>query len=425
MSKRIHWAGHIAVLAALVMVLCTVLTAVAATNKGVLSSTEIGEIINTTTDSSLITSPFISVANTAKQSVVGVNNYQQVSSYNNYFGYGGRQQRTTQEQLAGTGSGVVVTKYGHILTNFHVVEDASRVTVTSGEDEWEATVVGTDETLDIAVLYVPKCTLAPVVLGDSDQLQVGEWAIVIGNPLGTELERSMTVGVVSALDRSVTDTTTDRYGRRTTINNQMIQVDAAINSGNSGGGMFNVLGQLQGIPARRMESSTLLTGRTVDNIGMCIPINVAKPLLQSVLEDYAGITVASENGSGSASSATSPVGNDSPRMGVSVQTLSSTNSAVQTGVLPRGAWVMEVEDDSPAKEAGMQTYDIIVEVDGTVISSSTDLTSLIATHKEGDVLKVKVYRAQGIAEAEYVSDIGDGEYIDLSVELRVIGAKAL
>ena len=107
--------------------------------------------------------------------------------------------------------------------------------------------MATDPELDIAVLQVPDLNLPAVPLGDSDKLQIGEWAIVIGNPLGEEFERTVTLGVVSALDREVKDSAVDRYGRRYAKTNQMIQVDAAISSGHSGGGMFNVLGKLQGI----------------------------------------------------------------------------------------------------------------------------------------------------------------------------------
>ena len=248
--------GLLAITLAIVMIGATVLTAGAA--NGTLSQEEIDKIVNTSTDASQITSPFIEVVNQVRNSVVGVNNYATTTSYYGYgygFGYG---QPESRESLQGTGSGVVITEYGHVLTNYHVVEGSTRVTVTTAldEDEHEATVVGYDADLDIAVLEVKGLNVPAVALGDSDQLQVGEWAIVIGNPIGEKYSRSVTIGAISGLNREVTDRTTDRYGRTTTITNTLIQTDAAINSGNSGGGMFNTLGQLQGIPARYANSTS-------------------------------------------------------------------------------------------------------------------------------------------------------------------------
>ena len=173
MKKRMYL-GIVAVLLAVVMIGATVISANAATNG--LTEREIDAIVNTTTDQSKIESPFLNVVNDVRNSVVGVNNYATSTSYYGYgFGYGYGQPET-RESLRGTGSGVVITKYGHVLTNYHVVEGASRVTVTTGEDEkeHEAKVVGYDATLDIAVLEVSDLDIKPVQLGDSDALQVGE-----------------------------------------------------------------------------------------------------------------------------------------------------------------------------------------------------------------------------------------------------------
>ena len=224
------------------------------------------EITDTTTDRSLVSSPFTDVIGKVQSSVVGVNNYQNYtySSYNTpgfsgfggfggFGGYGGYGNRSTEtvERLAATGSGVVVYD-GLVVTNYHVVEDATRLTISvlDDENEYEGTLVNYDETKDIAVIYVPALKVDPVPLGDSDQLQVGEWAIVIGNPIMEELKGSVTVGIISALGREISSTsTTDKYGLKTKVVNSMIQTDAAINNGNSGGGLFNVLGQLMGIPS--------------------------------------------------------------------------------------------------------------------------------------------------------------------------------
>ncbi len=419
--------GVLAVLLAVAMIATTLITAGAATNG--LSDTEISAIVNTTTDASQVTSPFIEVANQVRASVVGVNNYTTRSSYYGFgfgYGYGYDRQPESRETKQGFGSGVVITNYGHILTNYHVIEDSTRVTVTTEQDETEheATVVAYDADLDIAVLYAPDINLKPVTLGDSDQLQVGEWAIVVGNPLGEDFARTMTVGVISALDRKVEDRTTDRYGRRTTITNTMIQVDAAINSGNSGGGLFNTLGQLQGIPERKYTSGATRYTADVDNIGMCIPVNVAKPMIEQVLKDFNPDDAAaaqSRNQENTANQTDSGL-QGRPRLGVTVTSFSNTNS-----VLPQGAVIKAVEDNSPAKEGGLQVGDIIVEVDGTIISSYTELTKKVGEYKEGDTLAIKVYRDEALAkqmesDQNYIdlTDVGNGTYVDVKVTLRVI-----
>lgn len=420
--------GVVALVLSLLMICTTLFTAGADS----IPEDEISAIINGTTDASQITSPFIQVANQVRNSVVGVNNYTTTTTYYGYgfgYGYGNGRQSEQRESLAGTGSGVVVSNYGHVLTNYHVVEDASRVTVTiaNSESEYDAQVVGYDADLDIAVLWVSGLELPAVPLGDSDQLQVGEWAIVIGNPLGENFARTTTVGVVSALDREVTDKTYDRYGRQTEITNTMIQVDAAINSGNSGGGMFNTLGQLQGIPARKYSSSGFFS-TTIDNIGMCIPINVAKPLLAEVLRAYDSDAAAKVSGGAAAANednSSSPL-HGKPRLGISGSTITS---AAQSK-LPQGVFVHEVESGSPAQEGGVLPGDIIVEVDGEIISSMTDLQSQLKTYSEGDTLKIKVFREEGLPQFAGkntidLSQIGVGEYVDLQVTLRVIDNLAM
>ena len=390
----------------LVLVMLFGAVALAADNNKI-SQEDIDAIINTTTDASQISSPFTAVSEKVRDSVVGINNYQvQRNNYYNYYGfgfgygYGNRGNNDAgQEVLYAKGSGVVVTSYGHILTNYHVIEDASRITVTIADDdkEYDATLVSYSEDQDVAVLLVKDLPVQPVEMGDSDQLQVGEWAIVIGNPLSDIFARTVTVGVVSALDRAITDTSYDRYGRRTNITNSMIQVDAAINSGNSGGGMFNTLGQLMGIPARKYSSSGSIfsNSASVENIGMCIPINVAKVYVREALEQYNGSSVAARSGQSTASSNST----NRPMLGVTVFTQANIND-----VLPNGAIVSQVNENSNAKRAGIQVGDVIVEVNGTQITSSTDLVNFVQGCSENDVLSVKVYRAPGMDQA--ITDSG-------------------
>ena len=396
---------------------------------------------NSTT--TVVTSPFTAAVQQVRNSVVGVSNYQTVryGSYGNNltrndvknlkigygFGYGnGRnndQQIEEREELAATGSGVVIGQ-GFVLTNYHVVEDASslRVTVTddSGNtDEYAATLVAYDESLDIAIVYATGLDLPAVTLGDSDTLQVGDWAINIGNPLG--FTKTTTVGVVSALNRAIESESYDKYGRKSTITNAMIQVDAAINSGNSGGGMFNVNGELMGIPTLKYTGS-YYSGSTVEGIGMCIPINSAKPLINKVLSGEITFTAPealdnSDDNKADSNTDSTLVGK--PRMGITMSNLANSR-ALQNGQIPKGVYVVNVEENSPAEKAGMQVGDIIVDVNDNVITSTTELAAQVADCKAGDVLKIKVYRVPGITDLTGSDDIPDGEYIDLEVTLEVI-----
>lgn len=406
------------------MVLVLAMGMTYAVGAGSIARDEIAGIVDTKTDPAKVTSPLIDVANAARESVVGINNYQSYYGYG--YGFDNRQAPQGEPQLAGTGSGVVVSKYGHVLTNYHVVKDAERVTVSANGTDYDAAIVGTDSGLDIAILQVPGLKLPAVPLGDSDKLQVGEWAIVVGNPLGKDFERSVTVGVVSALNRLIEGSTVDKYGRRSD-NANMIQVDAAISSGNSGGGMFNILGQLQGIPTLKFSEQSMggffgmRSGPSIENIGMCVPINAAKPLLKSVLESYTGDAQIAENAKMAGQSQPPKV-----RLGVTITTLSPMLPFVQDGSLPQGAYIESVEKGMPAEKAGIQPGDIVVEVDGKLVTSSRELIAVVSGHEDGDTLKIKLYRTEGLADIvkglresqNLPEEIKDGKYIDLDVQVR-------
>ena len=387
----------------------------------------------------VVTSPFTAAIADVRDSVVGVSNYQQVT-YGNYgngfgsffFGYGygygnGREQEPeTREQLASTGSGVVIGD-GFVLTNYHVVEDADSLKVTVTDDagettEFAASLVAYDENLDAAVIYAPDCKLPAVTLGDSDKLLVGDWAICIGNPLSEQFTGTVTVGIVSALDRAVSSTNYDKYGRKETITNTMIQTDAAINSGNSGGGMFSVNGELMGIPTLKYTGS-VYSGATVEGIGMCIPINAAKPIIEDVLNNSLTQNVSKTASSAEDTTNTSLVGK--PRMGVSVSNINPNYSLVLQGLIPKGVLVNEVDAGSPAETAGILPGDIIVDVNDTVITHNDEINAIIRTKTVGDTLKVKVYRAEGMLELMEkdtinAEDVPDGEYVDLEVVLAIV-----
>ena len=379
------------------------------------------------------TSPFTAAITQVRDSVVGVSNYQQVT-YGNYgngfgsffFGYGygygnGREQEPeTREQLASTGSGVVIGD-GFVLTNYHVVEKADRLEITvtdeAGETtQYAASIVAWDENLDAAVIYAPDCKLPAVTLGDSDKLLVGDWAICIGNPLG--FAKTTTVGVISALNRGIESETFDKYGRKETITNAMIQVDAAINSGNSGGGMFSVTGELMGIPTLKYTGS-YYSGSSVEGIGMCIPVNAVKPLIDSVLS---GEIEAIAPQVDKAEEESSDDLRGKPRTGVSVANVNSGSRAASLGQIPDGVFITEVEKDGPADKAGILAGDIIVEVDGTIINAVDQYMQIVSKCKEGDVLKIKVYRAEGLLGLTANQDAPDGEYIDLELTVALVEA---
>ena len=283
----------------------------------------------------------------------------------NYWGY--------QTQAAAAGSGFILSADGYILTNYHVVEDSNSITVSLYDGtEYDATLVGCDESNDIAVLKIDAEGLTPVVLGDSDNLNVGDQVVAIGNPLG-ELTFSLTTGVVSALNREVT------LSSNVTMN--LIQTDCAINSGNSGGALFNLYGEVIGITNAKYSSSSSSSEASIDNIGFAIPLNHVKNIVKSIIET-GSIT--------------------KPYIGV---TVSSVSSEAQGYGLPTGAAVRAVEADSPAAKAGLEENDIITEVDGTAINSSTELVNYVGEKTPGDELTFKVYR-QG-EELELTVTIGE------------------
>ena len=373
-----------------------------------------------TANTVVVTSPFTEAIKEVKSSVVGVSNYQMVrystgGSWNWGFGYD-RGESTTQEVEAATGSGVVIAE-DTVLTNFHVVEGASSLKITTGDNEFDATLLAYDENLDVAILKADGLNLRAVTLGDSDSLQVGDWAICIGNPLGEQLAGTTTVGIVSALNREVSSTTTDKYGLRGTVTNTMIQVDAAINSGNSGGGMFSVNGELMGIPTLKYTGSAF-SGNTVEGIGMCIPINAAKPLIEDVLSGK--VTGNATAGASTNASGNTDLLNGKPRMGITITGINTASTAVRTGQLPNGVYVTEVEEGSPAAEAGMQAADIIVDADNTVITSTSQLQEIIAEKNAGDTVEIKVYRVPGLADLTDADEIPEGEYITMTVTLEVV-----
>lgn len=269
----------------------------------------------------------------------------------NFWGY--------QTTSAASGSGFIISQDGYILTNHHVIEDSNAITVTfyDGSSK-DAKLIGYDASNDIAVLKVEAEGLTPVVLGDSDNLNVGDTVLAIGNPLG-ELTFSLTVGAVSALEREITTSTG--------VTMDLMQTDCAINSGNSGGALFNLYGEVIGITNAKYSSSSN-SEASIDNIGFAIPLNNIRSIVKSLIEK--GFI-------------------SKPYIGVSVTDVSEET---QSYGLPQGAAVKSVVEDSPCAKAGLQVNDIITHVNGEVITGSSDLVSLVGKCEVGQTLKLTVYR---------------------------------
>ncbi len=272
---------------------------------------------------------------------------------------------------AAAGSGFILSDDGYLLTNYHVISGASSVTVTMYDGTtYDASLVGYDESNDIAVLKIDATGLTPVILGDSDSLNVGDDVVAIGNPLG-ELTFSLTKGAVSALDRQVTlSTGSTSTGTSGSITMDLIQTDCAINSGNSGGALFNLYGEVVGITNAKYSSSSSSSSASIDNIGFAIPINHVRSIVESIIEK--GYIA-------------------KPYIGVSVDNVSAAEQTKYN--VPQGAVVMSVTDDSPAEQAGLQVGDIITKVGDTEITGSSDLVNKIGACSPNDVITLSVYRS--------------------------------
>lgn len=269
-----------------------------------------------------------------------------------------------QTESQSSGSGMIISKDGYVLTNNHVVEGAEKLTVmtTSGE-EYDATVIGADEVNDVALLKIEGDEDFPTVsIGDSDKIEVGEQVCAIGNPLG-ELTNTLTVGYVSALDREISESSTG-----TTIN--MFQTDCAINSGNSGGPIFDMNGNVVGITTAKYSSSGYSNSASVEGIGFCIPINDAMSIVNDLMQyGYVKGRVS---------------------MGVSVRAMDTT--VAQYYNLPTGVYVAGVTSGSAAENAGIQEGDMICAIDGDETGSVAALKQKLKDYTPGDTATISIYR---------------------------------
>lgn len=263
----------------------------------------------------------------------------------------------TQEVTVGEGSGVIISKDGYIITNNHVISGAKDITVIlSGEKEVSATLVGADTLSDIAVIKIdPKYVSAVATLGDSSKVNVGEFVIAIGNPLGQEFAGTVTFGVVSALNRNLD------MGNGVQV--PLIQTDAAINPGNSGGALVNSSGEVIGI------NTAKITQNGVEGMGFAIPINYVKPIVNDLMK-YKKV--------------------QRPTIGISVMNYYDANGNVI------GLYISKVYSGTGAAKAGLKEGDVILEIDKTKITSFNDIQTVLARHKIGDSIEIKVLRDRQI-----------------------------
>jgi len=302
-------------------------------------------------------------------SVVSVTTTYEVNYSSAYDWFFGRGQSYTQEASA-VGTGFIVDAQGYIVTNSHVVNDGDyktvKVSLYNGSD-YEAQVLWYDATLDLAVLKISsEEKLTAVTMGDSDTLNYGSYAAVIGNPLGLTFERSITQGIISGLDRTIT--VTNSSTGQSSVMEGLIQTDAAINSGNSGGPLLNFLGQVVGIASANATSG--------ENMGFAIPVNTIKPIVNQIIENgsyhrvYLGIQ----------------------GIGIDSQTSLSSESKKEMYGNDTGIYVYSVTEKGGAEKAGLQKGDVILSVNGTKVGTMNRLYTVLVSCKAGDSVSVEFLR---------------------------------
>ena len=293
-------------------------------------------------------------------SVVSIN----VSATTNYFGQ--------TVQTAASGTGFFITQDGYILTNHHVISGASSVKVTLYNGEtYDATVIGSDEDYDIAVLKIDVTGATPVVLGDSSKVAIGESVAAVGNPLG-ELTFSMSEGIVSCVNRAINVDGTPF---------NMIQVDCSINPGNSGGPLFNSYGEVIGIVSAKYSS---YSNTTVEGIGFAIPINDVVSLVKDIM--------------------TNGYVTNKAYMGITPQTMTAQMAQQYRYDVTEGVFVCSVDPDSAADKAGLKLGDVITKMDDKDIASYEDLVAAKKSYSAGDTVTLTVYREGKTIEVELTFD---------------------
>ena len=307
-----------------------------------------------------------------KDAVVSIITYS-ANSQNSLFGYGESDTDTNTEQVSSQGSGVIYKKdgeYAYIVTNTHVINGAKKVDIRLADGtKVPGEIVGTDTYSDIAVVKISSEKVSAVAeFGDSSQLTVGETAIAIGSPLGSEYANTVTQGIVSSLNRTVSLKSEDGQA----ISTKAIQTDTAINPGNSGGPLINIQGQVIGITSSKIATNG---GTSVEGLGFAIPSNDAIKIIEQ-LEKNGKVT--------------------RPALGIQMVNLSNLSTTdLQKLKLPdnitSGVAVRSVQPNMPAN-GHLEKYDVITKVDGNPITSATELQNALYSHSVGDEMTITYYR---------------------------------
>lgn len=320
------------------------------------------------------------VAQKALPSVAAIDVYANQSNMGGMYGFGGGSNSGSGSTLtqASLGSGVVLTDDGYIITNYHVIAGGDAYKVTIEGETYDAEVVGSDPSSDIAVIKAKDASgLKAIEIGNSDDLIIGEWVMTIGSPFG--LEQSVATGIVSATSRSqIMDSSTDQYGQssgETTIYPNMIQTDAAINPGNSGGALVNRFGQVVGINSARMNSAFF------EGICFAIPTRTAQPVVENLIA-YGYVR-------------------DRGVLGVTVIALTGVNGP-PNGLPAQGLYISEIAANSDLVRSDVTVGDIILEADGQVMETAADLSAVVQSHKLGETvhLKVQKYGSGSVIEVD-------------------------
>lgn len=299
------------------------------------------------------------VAQKALPSVVNINVYTASQSQAQGFMRSSSTQEYTQSSL---GSGVILSDDGYILTNYHVIEGADKLQVVASGGEYEAKVVGTDPSSDLAVIKIEASGLPAVEIGSSSDLVTGEWVMAVGSPFG--LEQSVSTGIVSAVSRS----SSSLYSSESeAIYTNMIQTDAAINPGNSGGALVDKNGKLIGINTLIASTSGSSSG-----VGFAIPVDYAMKIAEQII---AGQTPSHA------------------QLGVSLTTVNSSVAARYNLLVSEGAYVTRVTSNSGASKAGIAEGDIITKVGDSKVTSASDLIIAVRSHNPGDTVSVTFNRS--------------------------------
>ena len=285
----------------------------------------------------------------------------------------------SMQRIVGTGSGVIISPDGYIITNNHVIKGAKKLEITlNNKETYNADIVGVDESTDIALLKINQENLPHILIGDSDNLQVGEWVLAVGNPFN--LTSTVTAGIVSAKARDI------NISNNNSKIESFIQTDAAVNPGNSGGALVNVRGELIGI-------NTAISSQTGSYIGysFAVPSNIAKKVIEDILE-FGNVQRA--------------------YLGINYEELNS-EKAIDFGISnTEGVMITRVLDHGAAKEAGLQANDIITKMDNIKITQFSDLQGFLGSKRPGDVVKVSILRDENdlIVPLKLKNQFGKFEY---------------